>query len=160
LGPLTNPAGAPYQLLGVGKAELQSRLAEALLLLGTKRTLVVHAADGLDEVSLSGPTHVIEAAEGQLRRFTWTPDEFGLPSSGRADLLVHTPEESAALIRAILAGHPGPPRDITLANAAAALWTVRKGKTLEESAQLAAAAVDSGKADKLLKKLVERTEHY
>jgi anthranilate phosphoribosyltransferase len=157
LGPLTNPAGAPYQLLGVGKAELQPRLAEAMLLLGTTRTLVVHAADGLDEVSLSGETHVIEAAEGRLRRFTWTPDDFGLPTADRATMLVANPQESAAVIRAILAGQPGPPRDITLANAAAALWTAGRGSTLKESRQLAAEAIASGKAEFLLEKLAERT---
>jgi anthranilate phosphoribosyltransferase len=165
LGPLTNPAGAPYQLLGVGRAELQLRLAEALVLLGTTRTLVVHAADGLDEVSLAGPTEVIEAVGGRLRRFTWTPDDFGLRESSRETLLVENPAESAAVIRSVLAGRPGPARDITLANAAAALWCSRHTPcavgggttTLQEAVQLAARAVDSGKAALLLERLAAKT---
>ena len=109
LGPLVNPASAPFQLLGVGKPALQPLLAEALLLLGTKRTIVVHSADGLDEVTLSGPTHVIEATAGRLHHFDWTPEDFGLKSSSKDSLLVSDPAESGAMIRQVFSGQPGPP---------------------------------------------------
>ena len=107
LGPLVNPASAPFQLLGVGRAELQPLLAEALLLLGARRALVVHGSDGLDEVTLGGTTDVIELAGGQLRRFQWQPADFGLEPAGRETMLVSGPEESAAMIREILAGRQG-----------------------------------------------------
>ncbi len=93
LGPLVNPASAPFQLLGVGRAALQPLMAEALLLLGTKRAVIVHGADGLDEVSLAGPTHVIEASGGILRHFDWSPADFGLESAGLETMLVSGPEE-------------------------------------------------------------------
>ena len=152
-----NPASAPFQLLGVGRSELQPLLAEALLLLGTERTIVVHGSDGLDEVTLSGPTRVIEAADGQLHHFEWTPEDFGLESSTKDSLLVRDPAESAALINQIFAGHPGPPRDIVLANTAAALWTVNPANTLRQYTEVAADAIDSGKAKELLGRLVART---
>jgi anthranilate phosphoribosyltransferase len=158
LGPLVNPASAPFQLLGVGKPELQSLLAESLLLLGTRRTIVIHGCDGLDEVTLSGPTRVIEAADGRLRHFEWTPEDFGLNRSTKDALLVRDPAESAALITQILTGHPGPPRDIVLANSAAALWTANPVNSLRQCAELAAEAIDSGKARDLLKRLAERTQ--
>jgi anthranilate phosphoribosyltransferase len=157
LGPLVNPASAPFQLLGVGKSALQPLLAEALLLLGTKRTVVVHGSDGLDEVTLSGPTRVIEAAEGQLHRFEWTPEDFGLESASKDALLVNDPAESAAMIAEIFAGRRGPARDIVLANAAAALWTVDPSNTLRHWAEVAAETVDTGKAKKLLQRLAEKS---
>jgi anthranilate phosphoribosyltransferase len=132
-------------------------LAEALLLLGTKRTVVVHGSDGLDEVTLSGPTRVIEAAEGQLHRFEWTPEDFGLESASKDALLVNDPAESAAMIAEIFAGRRGPARDIVLANAAAALWTVDPSNTLRHWAEVAAETVDTGKAKKLLQRLAEKS---
>jgi anthranilate phosphoribosyltransferase len=157
LGPLANPAGAPFQLLGVGRMELQSLLSAALVLLGTRRTLVVHGADGLDEVTLSGTTHVTEAAEGRLRHFDWTPADFGLRPARVEDVQISTPEESAAVIRAILAGRQGPARDFVVANAAAALWTVGIDPSLEGCARLAMEAIDCGAARELLARLVRKT---
>ncbi len=157
LGPLANPAAAPLQLLGVGRIELQPLLAEALALLGSRRTLVVHGSDGLDEVTLSGPTRVVEVSEGRLREFFWTPADFGLPVADMAGMQVAGPAESAAVIRNILAGRPGPPRDIVVANAAAALWTAGKHGVPEECARLAAHAIDSGAASDLLARLAART---
>ncbi|HUT13129.1 MAG TPA: anthranilate phosphoribosyltransferase [Thermoguttaceae bacterium] len=157
LGPLVNPAAAPFQLLGVGRAELQPLLAEALAMLGTRRTLVVHGADGLDEVTLGGTTHVTEAAEGNLRRFDWTPDDFGLTPAGRETMLIDGPQQSAEIIRRILAGESGPPRDIVVINAAAALWTVGRDDSPRECAAMAAEAIDSGAAKDLLKRLARRT---
>jgi anthranilate phosphoribosyltransferase len=157
LGPLVNPASAPFQLLGVGKPELRPLLSEALAMLGARRVMVVHGSDGLDEVTVGGVTDVTEAADGQLREFQWTPSDFGLPESPRDAMLVDGPADSAAMIRKILDGVPGPPRDVVLANAAAALWTVGKAESLDECARLAAEAIDSSAAKHLLVQLVERT---
>ncbi len=157
LGPLVNPASAPFQVLGVGRAELQPLLAEALLLLGVHRALLVHGADGLDEITLGGATHVIEAGGGRLQPLEWQPADFGLEPAGRETMLVSGPEESAGLIRGILEGRRGPPRDIVIANAAAALWTVGRCASLTECARQAAEAIDSGAAGGLLARLVEHT---
>lgn len=157
LGPLANPAGTPFQLLGVGRAELRLLLAEALAMLGTRRTLVVYGADGLDEVTLGETTHVTEAAGGKLRQFDWTPADFGLQPAGRETMLVEGPEQSAAVIREIFEGQPGPPREIVVANAAAALWTVGRDDALRGCAGKAAEAIDSGAARELLARLARRT---
>lgn len=155
LGPLVNPASAPFQLLGVGRPQLQPLLAEALLPLGIRRAIVVHGSDGLDELTLSGPTTVIEAADGRLRRFEWQPSDFGLKPAGQSEMLVSGPEESAAVISEILAGRHGPPRDVVVANAAAALWTVGCDPSPKHCAERAAEAIDTGAARDLLAKLVE-----
>ena len=157
LGPLVNPASAPFQLLGVGKPELRPLLSEALAMLGARRVMVVHGSDGLDEVTVGGVTDVTEAADGQLREFQWRPSDFGLPESPRGAMLVEGPADSAAMIGRILDGVPGPPRDVVVANAAAALWTARKAESLAECARLAAQAIDSSAAKHLLAQLVERT---
>jgi anthranilate phosphoribosyltransferase len=141
----------------VGRAELRPLLAEALAMLGTRRVLVVHGSDGLDEVTLGGVTQVTEAVEGQSRELEWSPSDFGLQPSPREPLLVDGPPHSAAVIRDILAGTPGPPRDIVVANAAAALWTVVRAESLVQCAKLAAEAIDSGAASGLLAKLVKQT---
>jgi anthranilate phosphoribosyltransferase len=158
LGPLVNPASAPFQLLGVGRAALQSLLAEALLLLGTRRTVVVHGADGLDEVSLAGPTQVIEARDGALKQFAWTPADFGLKTAGMESMQVSGPDESAAVIHDVLNNKPAPPRDIVILNAAAALWTAGRDPSPTKCAQLAAEAISSGAARELLTRLVQRTQ--
>jgi anthranilate phosphoribosyltransferase len=167
LGPLVNPASAEFQLLGVGKAGLQSLLAEAMLLLNSAeqgvrtvsavapRTIVVHGFDGLDEVTLSGPTHVIEAAGGRLTHYDWTPGDFGLETSSKDLLLVHDATESAAVIRAILDGQRGPARDIVLANASAGLFAAGRVSNLRDGVQLAAEAIDSGKAARTLARLAD-----
>jgi anthranilate phosphoribosyltransferase len=157
LGPLVNPASAPFQLLGVGRAELQPLLAEALRLLGVRRALVVHGSDGLDEVTLGGATDVTEIADGQPRSLQWQPADFGLEPVGRETMVISGPEDSAAIIRNILAGREGPPRDVVAANAAAALWTVGRSPSLSECVRQAQEAIDSGAARDLLARLVERT---
>jgi anthranilate phosphoribosyltransferase len=157
LGPLVNPASAPFQLLGVGRPELQRLLAEALLLLDAHRVLVVHGSDGLDEVTLAGATHVYEAANGALLQFDWAPSDFDLEPAGREMMLVSGPAESAEIIRGIFQGRRGAPRDIVVANAAAALWTAGRSASLPECARRAAEAIDSGAARDLLLKLVEQT---
>jgi anthranilate phosphoribosyltransferase len=157
LGPLCNPASAPYQLLGVGKPELRPLLAQALALLGTERTLVVYGEDGIGEVSLSGPTQVTEVSAAGLREFTWSPGDFGLHSASRDTLLVDTPQQSADIIHRLLAGESGPPRDIVILNAAAALWTTGHQPDPQTCAATAAAAIDSGQASKTLAELVRIT---
>jgi anthranilate phosphoribosyltransferase len=155
VGPLANPAGASFQLLGVGKPHLRTTLAEALALLGVERGVVVCGEDRLDEVTISGPTRVTEATREGLRELVWQPEDFGLKRSPLDALIVDSPDASAAMIRSVLAGDPGPPRDIVVANAAAALWTVGKSESLVICANLAAGAIDSGKAGSLLKSLGE-----
>jgi anthranilate phosphoribosyltransferase len=155
LGPLSNPAGAPFQVLGVGKAELRPLLAEALLLLGTQRAIVVQGEDGLDEVTLFGPTRVTEITDGKLRHFTWTPGDFGLSPASLETLRITNPEQSAALIREVLSGASGPARDIVIINAAAALWTAGRVDTPTGAAAMAAQAIDSGAASRLLAQLAE-----
>jgi len=157
LGPLCNPAGAPRQLLGVASPELRHLLAEAIAMLGTERTVVVHGTDGLDEVSLGAETEATEAAGSTTRELTWTAADFGLKRADLAGLLVQGPQESAAVVRGILDGKRGPRRDIVVANAAAALWTAGRDDCLARCAALAAEAVDSGAAKDLLARLVERS---
>jgi anthranilate phosphoribosyltransferase len=155
LGPLANPAGAPFQVVGVGRAELRALLAETLRLLGTTRALVVQGEDGLDEVTLAGPTRVTEVTAEGLRNFSWTPSDFGLAPASLESLSVAGPAQSADVIRGVLAGNAGTARDIVVANAAAALWTAGRADTPRRGAELAAEAIDSGAARELLRKLVE-----
>ena len=152
LGPLINPAGASRQLLGVGRAKLRPLLAEALVLLGTTRSMVVHGSDGLDEVTLTGTTDVAEAAR-ELRHFQWTPADFGLENIDLKSIQVSGAEESAAVICGVLAGQPGPARDIVVANAAAALWTFGTVPSLLDGARMAAEAIDTSAAGDLLARL-------
>jgi anthranilate phosphoribosyltransferase len=155
LGPLCNPAGAPYQLLGVGREEIRNLLAAALARLGTRRAFVVCGADGLGEVTLGGATRVSEVRGRELRESSWTPADFGLPSAGRELLLAEDPERSAAMIREVLAGKAGPPRDVVVANAAAALSLLDEHASLADCARRAAESIDSGAARDVLARLVE-----
>lgn len=157
LGPLTNPAGAPFQLMGVGRDELRPQLAAVLNRLGTRRAAVVHGTDGLGEVTLAGPTRVTEVRDGELRELVWSPEDFGLPHSSLEAIQVETPEQSAAIVRRVLAGEAGPAREIVLLNAAAALWVADRAATLPECVKFAVEAIDSGAARELLARLVERT---
>ena len=155
LGPLCNPAGACYQLLGVGIPEIRPLIAGALDRLGIRRALVVSGEDGLDEVTLSGTTNVTEVGSGHTSEFSWEPSVFGLSSAGTEQMQAQTPQESAAVIRKILAGQPGPPRDVVVLNSAAALWLAGKENAPEKCAALAAQAIDSGAAQDLLARLCE-----
>jgi anthranilate phosphoribosyltransferase len=153
LGPLANPAGAAYQVLGVGRAEVQPLLAEALCRLGVERAVVVHGEDGLDEVTLATGTVVLEVARGGIERHRWEPEDFGVARAGLEGLKVSGPAESAAIIRQVLAGQEGPARDIVVINAAAAIWTAGRAATLAEAANLAQQAIDAGHAEALLVRL-------
>jgi anthranilate phosphoribosyltransferase len=154
LGPLVNPARAPYQLLGVGRPELLDPLAGALARLGTRRALLVCGRDGLDEVSLCGPTEVRDVRGGEVQALEWTPDDFGLAPCGLDELRVDGPAASAAVIRGVLEGRDGPPLRVVLANAAAALLAAERVGAPREGVALAAAAVADGRAAKVLDALV------
>jgi anthranilate phosphoribosyltransferase len=155
LGPLCNPASASCQLLGVGRPSLRALLAQALALLDAPRALVVCGADGLDEVSLSGDTEVSEVRRRVVREFRWHPADFGLELAAGDTLRVPDPAASAAIIRAILDGQRGLPRDIVILNAAAALWVAGEEADLRVCAARAAGAIDSGAARRLLAALAE-----
>ncbi len=151
LGPLTNPAGAEAQVLGVADPRSALTIARALARLGTRHALVVHGDGGLDEIALSGPTICYEIRDGQEpRRFTVTPEEFQLRSAPVSAIRGGPPDESAALIRQVLAGTPGPHRDVTLLNAGAALYVGGQAAGLAEGVALAAQSIDSGAAARAL----------
>jgi anthranilate phosphoribosyltransferase len=155
LGPLCNPADARVQLLGVGKPHLRPLLAEALVLLGTDRAVVVCGEDGLDEVTLAGRTLATEARGTGQREFCWAPEDFGLRRSPLTSMRVKGPQESAAVIRQVLDGQRGLPRDIVVLNAAAALWTAAMESSPSLAARRAEEAIDTGRASSLLARLAE-----
>jgi anthranilate phosphoribosyltransferase len=153
LGPLANPAGAAYQLLGVGKPELLDPLAGALARLGTRHAVLVCGQDGLDEVHPCGPTLVREVRGHQVVARRWLPADFGLPPCGVNELLVDGPGQSAALITEILEGRDGPAARVVTANAAAALYAADRVATLTEGVALAADTLRSGRARLVLERL-------
>ncbi len=155
LGPLANPARAAYQLLGVGRPDLLDRLAEAVALLGTRHALLVCGRDGLDEVSLAGPTLVREVRGHRVSAWEWAPEDFGLGRCTAEELRADGPRASAALVRGVLANEDGPARRIVLANAAAALLAADRVGTPREGVERAAEALAAGRARDVLHKLVE-----
>src|SRR5690606_75234 len=158
LGPLCNPARAPYQVMGVGMGELRHRLALVLARLGTQHAVVVTGDDGLGEITLATTTRVCEVRDGKVSDAIWSPRDFGLEAAPIESLVVEDAQQSAARIQAILAGERGAPRDIVILNAAAALWTAGAGETLKDCATAAAAALDSGAARDLLSRLARMTQ--
>jgi anthranilate phosphoribosyltransferase len=154
LGPLTNPASANAQLIGVYAAALTEPLARVLAELGTVRAFVVHGSDGLDEISNTGESRVSEVRDGMVRSYTLRPEDFGLPHASIGELMGGDREENARIIRAILDGEAGPRRDIVLMNAAAALVAGGKARDLKDGVGLAAHAIDSGAAVRTLQGLV------
>ena len=155
LGPLTNPGSPKLQLLGVYDEYLVEPLAQVLISLGVKRGMVVYGQDKLDEISMSAPTTVCEFKDGWFRSYTITPEEFGFARCTKADLVGGTPEENAAITRAILGGEKGHKRNAVLLNAGAALYIGGKAGTMREGVALAAELIDSGKAMRTLEKLIE-----
>jgi anthranilate phosphoribosyltransferase len=157
LGPLTNPAGASRQLLGVSDRHYQETIAEALVGLGSERALVVAAEDGVDELSVSAPTRVIEVAEGRTEEWFVDPGQFGLAEVELEEVAGGSPEENAAASRAVLEGEKGPRRELVLLNAGAAIYVGGLASSLEQGVEKAAEAIDSGKALTLLERLISAT---
>jgi anthranilate phosphoribosyltransferase len=157
LGPLTNPAGANRQLLGVADRHYQETIAEALVGLGSVRALVVAAEDGLDELSIAARTRVIEVADGGTSEWFVEAAQLGLAPAALETVAGGAPEENAAAVRRILAGDPGPRRDLTVLNAAAAIYVGGLAADLGEGAVKAAEAIDSGAAANVLERLIAAT---
>ena len=157
LGPLTNPAHASAQVVGVYSADLVEKLAEALSELGLRRALVVHGRDGLDEITISGPTKIAEVRDGQVRAYEVTPEEFGLKTAPLASIVGGDAPQNAAIIRAVLDGERSPRRDVVVLNAAAALVAAALADHIGEAIPLAAYAIDCGHARQRLQLLVEFT---
>ena len=155
LGPLCNPAGATHQLLGTSSLDAQNKVADALRKLGTRRSYVIHAEDGQDEISLDGVNRVIEVTSESSVIHEWGVREFGLLPAGKEALAARDPEESAGIIRRLLDGEPGPCRDTVLAGAASALLLVERVASLQEGVRVAAEAIDSGAAANKLAQLCE-----
>jgi anthranilate phosphoribosyltransferase len=154
LGPLTNPAGATRQLVGVPRPELTELVARSLALLGTERAWVVHGADGLDEISTTGYTKVSECRDGAVNTFYLHPSDAGVPKAAPEALRGGDAAANAAIARRVLAGEPGAPRDIALLNAAASLLVAGVAPTIEDGLARAADAVDRGAAAAALDRLV------
>ena len=159
LGPLTNPAAANCQLLGVYAAKLTEMFAEALKLLGTRRAFVVHGHDGLDEISVCAPTRISELKDGVIRTYDISPEQFFGKTANPADLMGGTAEENADITKRILSGETGARRDVVLLNAAAALMAAGMTENLKDGIEMAAAAIDEGKASRKLTELVEFTRN-
>jgi anthranilate phosphoribosyltransferase len=157
LGPLCNPANAPYQILGAGRAETRETIAKALAKLGTERALVVHSRDGLGEISIADTTDVSEVRKTFVTEGTLAPSDFRLETGTLMMIKAGDPKESAEIIHRVLSGHGGAARDIVVANAAAALWISGLSDNLELGAERCATAIDNGQAKEMLKDLVEMT---
>lgn len=146
LGPLTNPATPPCQVVGIFSADWIERIAAVLESLGSRHALVVSGADGSDELSIAGPTHVAELKDGRIRRYELTPESFGLSSAPVSALTVASVGESVAMVNAVLGGEQGPPRDVVLLNAGATLYVAGLANDIGAGITLAREAIDSGRA--------------
>lgn len=154
LGPLTNPAGAKHQLLGVYASHLAPTMASVLKTLGSTRAMVVHGHDGMDEITLTEETTVAELRDGEVCEYVVAPEDFGLTRCSLDDLRVESDAESAARIRAVFGGEAGAARDIIVLNAGAALYVAERAEDLAEGVELAAAVLDAGAAQQTLDTLV------
>jgi anthranilate phosphoribosyltransferase len=158
LGPLTNPAGARRQLVGVADPTYLETIAGVLARLGVDRALVVSSEDGLDEISTSAATRIIEVNGDQIDVYTVTPQELGVELAGGDGLGGGDPQQNAAVTRAVLAGEPGPPRDLALVNAGATIYVAGRAPTLAEGVETARAAVDDGSAARTLEAFIAATQ--
>lgn len=154
LGPLSNPAGASMQLLGVYGKDLVEPLARVLVNLGVKSAMVVYGEDSIDEISLSAPTYVCEAINGEFKTYEITPEQYGFKRYKKEDLVGGTPEENAAIVRRILQGEQGPKTDAVILNAGAAIH-IAKGCSIEEGIELAKDAITSGVALRQLDRFID-----
>ena len=155
LGPLTNPAGASMQLMGVYEEALVEPMAKVLMNLGVKKGMVVYGQDCLDEISLSAPTTVGEFRNGSFRKYVITPEDYGFERCKKEDLQGGTPEENAAITRAVLQGEKGPKRNAVVLNAAAGLMIGKDGMDLKEAIREIEQVIDSGKAAEQLEKFIK-----
>ena len=160
LGPLTNPAHASAQVVGVYSLDLVEKLAEALSMLGLHRALVVHGLDGLDEITVTAPTRIAEVREGNVRGYEVTPEEFGIKRARLEDISGGDAEANATIIRDVLAGKKSPRRDVVLLNAAAALVAAGRADHLGNALPAAAQSIDSGNAAAKLEALAQFTSTY
>jgi anthranilate phosphoribosyltransferase len=158
LGPLTNPAGATRQLIGVSDATYLETMAGALALLGTEHALLVAGEDGVDELSISAPTAVVEVIDGELRRYRVTPEEMGLQLAPAEAVPGGDPQQNARTAQQIFAGEPGAARDLAVLNAGAAIYAGGGAGALVEGVRAAEQAVDSGAAAAALQRFVARTQ--
>jgi anthranilate phosphoribosyltransferase len=153
LGPLTNPAGANAQVIGIYDSSRLKQIASVLKLLGTRQAFVVHGSDGLDEITLTGTTNVCELVNGQVKEYTLEPENFELTACKAKDISGGTPEENANIIKNILSGEQGPKRDIVLMNASAAICAGGIAEDLKVAMHLARQSIDTGSAEKKLNDL-------
>jgi len=160
LGPLTNPAGAPNQLLGVFSSDLVVPLAEVLQKLGSNHVLVVHAEDGMDEISVGAATRVAELRDGQISTYTITPEQFGVERADIKQLVVSSAEESLAIINGVLENQPGAARDIVMLNAGAAIYAAGLADTLDAGIRKADTVIATGKAKEKLDALVKLSNSF
>jgi anthranilate phosphoribosyltransferase len=158
LGPLTNPAGATRQIVGVPRPELTELLARALLLLGSTRAWVVHGSDGIDEISTTGYTKVSECRDGAVHTFHVHPSDFGLPKAAPGDLAGGDAAANAAIIRDVFAGVQGPARDVVLLNAGAALFVAGRASSVREGIARASVALDTQAATETLERLIRASQ--
>jgi anthranilate phosphoribosyltransferase len=158
LGPLTNPAGAARQVIGVSDATFLDTIAGALARLGAVKALVVSSADGLDEMSTSGTTRVVEVDGPEVHSYEVSPEDVGLPRARPEDLAGGTPDRNADTTRRIFDGEPGPQRDLAVLNAGAAIYVAGRADSLEEGVRAAEAAIDDGRAGATLERLVDMTQ--
>lgn len=157
LGPLTNPAGASMELMGVYEEALVEPLARVLSNLGVKRAMVVYGQDGLDEISMSAPTAVCEVRNGSFRKYVLTPEELGLTRCRKEDLIGGTPAENARIARRILEGEQGPKTDAVLLNSAAALYLAKDGLSLSDALEEVRKVISSGQALDQLERFIRLT---
>ena len=155
LGPLTNPASAPNQVLGVFSPDWVEPLARVLQQLGSNHVLVVHAEDGLDEISIAAPTQVAELKDGEITVYTISPETYGLQRAGLEAIAVNDAQQSLAMIRGVFDGQPGPARDIVMLNAGAAIYAAGLKASLADGVALAGEVIQNGKARQTFESLVD-----
>ena len=160
LGPLTNPADAPFQVLGVFSREWLRPMAEVLKQLGSQHVMVVHAADGLDEISIASETYVVELRKGVLSEYTISPEQFNLSRGSLSDIQVETATESLKLIQQALRGEAGSAKNIIALNAGAALYVSGIANNLDKGIKIALDIMDSGKANVKLQQLINQSNRY
>ena len=160
LGPMTNPAGAPNQVMGVFARDLVPKLAQVLKQLGSRHVMVVHAADGLDEISLGGDTYVAELRAGDVSEYSLNPQQFGLDNCASEKLAVHNIDEAKAMLQSVFENQDGPAKDIVTLNAGAAIYVGAAASTLQEGVAKARAAIESGAAQAKLQQLIQFTARH